>query len=69
MELQIVLSKFARLLGERIELGEPITEDTIWYTFYFALTTSGGLRWRPEWRMHLIKFGVRWNLDARKPIS
>jgi hypothetical protein len=36
--------EFSRLLCERLSLGIPTTEDTIRYTLYVALTTSGGLK-------------------------
>jgi hypothetical protein len=42
--LQGAFVEFGRLLNERLSLGVLTTEDTIRYTLYFALTTTGGLK-------------------------
>jgi hypothetical protein len=44
MDLQCAFVEFGRLLNERLSLGRLVTEDTIRYTLYFALTTTGGLK-------------------------
>jgi hypothetical protein len=44
MGLQSAFAEFGRLLDERLSLGVLTTEDTIRYTLYFALTTSGDLK-------------------------
>ena len=44
MGLESAFVEFGRLLHERLSLGVLTTEDTIRYTLYFALTTSGGLK-------------------------
>lgn len=44
MGLHSVFAEFGRLLGERLSLDVRTTEDTIRYTFYYALMSSGGVR-------------------------
>jgi hypothetical protein len=39
-----ILAEFSRLLGIRFERGVPTTEDAVRYTFFYALTTMGGLQ-------------------------
>ncbi|MFL5329211.1 MAG: hypothetical protein ACJ8C4_09865 [Gemmataceae bacterium] len=44
MEFGSAFVEFGRLLRERLTLGILTTEDTIRYTLYVALTTTGGLK-------------------------
>jgi hypothetical protein len=44
MEIQGVFAEFGRLLGERLSLEGVTTEDTIRYTLYMALTSTGRLK-------------------------
>jgi len=43
MQLADTFKEFAKLLGERLRLGVFTNEDSIRYTFYTALLSSGGL--------------------------
>jgi hypothetical protein len=44
MRVESAFVEFGRLLRERLSLGILTTEDTVRYTLYVALTTSGGLK-------------------------
>ncbi len=44
MQLADTFKQFSTLLGERLGLGVFTTEDSIRYTFYTALLSSGGLK-------------------------
>ena len=44
MQFAVIFKQFSTLLGERFALGVFTTEDSIRYTFYTALLSSGGLK-------------------------